>query len=38
MKTVIAYVLFFGVWVVVFQIINIVFMKIQGLDYLFLFR
>jgi hypothetical protein len=38
MKTVIAFAVMSVVWVVYFQAMDWLFMKIQGLDYFFLFR
>ena len=38
MKTVIAFVVMFAVWITYFQAMDWLFMKIQGLDYFFLFH
>ncbi len=38
MKTAIAFTVMFVVWVTYFQAMDWLFMNIQGLDYLFLFR
>ena len=38
MKTVVAFGVMFVVWVIYFHFSNVLFMNIQGLDYMFLFR